>query len=665
MGCVFSPKTPQGNFGCLNPAFNTSFGTPAGVDGRVHNLWPLNPDGTAPIVNGKELVAAFDRIHTANTIAEGASVCLEPTAGARIECLTEASPCSLGTECRGEPGVFPCSEQGIRAAIAKGGGPHYFDCPGPTTVTTTSGIAINNDVILDGEGHLTVDGHGLWVWANITAELRGFTVSGGTADSGGGIGNSGTLTLTNSTVSGNTARIGGGIINRDMATLTLTGSTVSGNTATNFYGGIANYGTLTLADSTVSGNTATFNGGGIYNVGTLTFTDSTVSDNTAESGVAGGIYNNGTLMLTNSTVSDNTATSAGGIYNLGEGVTLTLMNSTVSGNTATSSAGGIYNYGESTLTNSSVSGNTATSSGGGIDNIGTATLTNSTVSGNTAGTRGGGIANSGTATLTNSTVSDNTADDGGGIANGRTLTLMNSTVSGNTATSSGGGGIDNSGAATLTNSSVSGNNAYSTTGGGIDNRGTLTLTNSTVSGNTAGTRGGGIANSGTATLTNSSVSSNTATMFYGGGIVNFSTATLTLTNSTVSGNAATNQAPGGIKNYGSATLTQSLVDGDCGGPGAITITSGGYNLESPGNTCGFTATGDQHTVPPDGPLGLNLGPLQNSGGPTLTHAPQAPSAAINQIPLAACELTTDQRGEDRPETGGSECDVGAVEVQLP
>ena len=47
---------------------------------------------------------------------------------------------------------------GLQAAIAAGGGPHTFSCAGPTTVATTSAIAIGNDVILDGEGDLTVDG---------------------------------------------------------------------------------------------------------------------------------------------------------------------------------------------------------------------------------------------------------------------------------------------------------------------------------------------------------------------------------------------------------------------------------------------------------------------------------------------------------------------------
>jgi hypothetical protein len=87
------------------------------------------------------------------------------------------------------------------------------------------------------------------------------------------------------------------------------------------------------------------------------------------------------------------------------------------------------------------------------------------------------------------------------------------------------------------------------------------------------------------------------------------------------------------------------------------VNSNGYNIESPGNTCGFDQTGDQ--VVPD----AMLGPLQDNGGPTETHALLPGSPAINQIPEAECEVDTDQRGEPRPETGGTMCDVGAFEVQ--
>ena len=115
------------------------------------------------------------------------------------------------------------------------------------------------------------------------------------------------------------------------------------------------------------------------------------------------------------------------------------------------------------------------------------------------------------------------------------------------------------------------------------------------------------------------------------------------------------------------TFTNTLVDGDCAGNGDFE--SKGGNLESPADTCGFDDPTDQTSV---FPVQLNLGPLQDNGGLTMTHAlltEPVVSAAINVIPEAECldadgePLTTDQRGEPRPETGGTMCDVGAFEVQ--
>ena len=121
----------------------------------------------------------------------------------------------------------------------------------------------------------------------------------------------------NITISGVTIRHGnaspsngGGI--RNSGTLTLTNSTVSDNAAGSVSGGIDNLGTLTLASSTVSGNTAPDGGGGIWNQGTLTLTNSTVSGNTTGQGGGigrgGGIGNGGaTVILTNTIVSGNSA----------------------------------------------------------------------------------------------------------------------------------------------------------------------------------------------------------------------------------------------------------------------------------------------------------------------------------------------------------------------
>ena len=142
-----------------------------------------------------------------------------------------------------------------------------------------------------------------------------------------------------------------------------------------------------------------------------------------------------------------------------------------------------------------------------------------------------------------------------------------------------------------------------------------------------------------------------------GGIRNVGT--LTVVASTLSGNT-TDDGSASIENHGTMTLTNSLVDDDCNlvvGPWA-SITSTGYTIESPGDTCGFDQPTDQVSVSVDD---LKLGPLQDNGGPTMTHALGAGSVSIDAIPGADCEADTDQRGEPRP--GSTMCDVGAFEVQ--
>jgi len=186
--------------------------------------------------------------------------------------------------------VCACTEAGILAAIAEGGGPFTFDCSGPTTVVTQAEIVIDNDVILDGEGNLTVDGnedHRVFsVPEGVTAELQGFTIKRGVGppepEEGGGIFNAGTLTVTGSTLSDNSGRNIGGIHNFGTGTLTMVNSTVSGNSSvlSNPGAGIGNEGgTLTATGCTVWGN----NGGGIDN--------EISSQNSYRSTIAGGSGN--------------------------------------------------------------------------------------------------------------------------------------------------------------------------------------------------------------------------------------------------------------------------------------------------------------------------------------------------------------------------------------
>ncbi len=310
--------------------------------------------------------------------------------------------------------------------------------------------------------------------------------------------------------------------------------------------------------------------------------------------------------------------------------------------------------------------------GGGILNKGTLTLNNSTVSGSRAYYEGGGIYNRGTVTLNNSSVSNNyfvmNFTAGGGISNRGTMTLNNSRVSGNTVYDEGvAGGIYNQGTLTLNNSIVSGNWGSGIWNLSFNSSGILTLNNSIVSHNFVLTEffdatGGGIVNSGTLTLINSTVSNNHAdtidpssfdNVSLGGGIYNHGT--ITLINSTVSNNSADSGGDGGgIYNRGTLTLLNSIIansadGGDCINEGTLDPSSTNNLIED--GTC-------SSAFPPD--TDPKLGPLQDNGGPTFTHALLTGSPAIDAGSNADCP-DTDQRGVTRPINGT--CDIGAYEYQ--
>ena len=108
-------------------------------------------------------------------------------------------------------------------------------------------------------------------------------------------------------------------------------------------GGIRNRGTLTLTNSTVSGNEASTSGGGIFNSGTLELTTSTISGNEASTS-GGGIFNSGTLELTNSTISGNSALDGGGLYNF-VGSTTRLRNTIIANNLVVDCSGSVISLG--------------------------------------------------------------------------------------------------------------------------------------------------------------------------------------------------------------------------------------------------------------------------------------------------------------------------------
>lgn len=194
--------------------------------------------------------------------------------------------------------------------------------------------------ITAGGGTLTIDGTGQTVTisgndsvrvtavdVNASLSLINLTISGGNSGDGGGIYNSGTLTVSNCTFSNNTAEgIGGAIVNN------VGGGSGSG------------IGALTIANSTFDNNTANDDGGAIYNNnGDVTITNSTFTGNSA-AGSGGSITNFATMTVINSTFSGNSAAgSGGGIYN-GSG-TVTLLNTIVANSTSGGNCSGLITNG--------------------------------------------------------------------------------------------------------------------------------------------------------------------------------------------------------------------------------------------------------------------------------------------------------------------------------
>ena len=91
-----------------------------------------------------------------------------------------------------------------------------------------------------------------------------------------------------------------------------------------------------------------------------------------------------------------------------------------------------------------------------------------------------------------------------------------------------------------------------------------------------------------------------------------------------------------------------------------TVTSLGYNLASDNGGGVLTGPGDQINTDP------MLGPLQDNGGPTFTHALLPGSPAINAgNPNFTPPPSFDQRGPGYPRVVNGRIDIGSFEVQVP
>ena len=349
--------------------------------------------------------------------------------------------------------------------------------------------------------------------------------------------------------------------------------------------------------------------------------------------------------------------AASRVFHIGSNMVATITGLTITNGLADfGGGGGIFNdNARLTVNNCTLIGNNATF-GGGIYNEGLAggsaslAVNNSKVSGNFGRSEGGGIL-----CLGNSVYFDPL------WRNGHTsLIVSNSALSGN-ATYGHGGGIANWGrypgstaSVEIVYSTLGGNSADFDVGGGIWNLGdsggsaSVKIANSTISGNSAQSGGG-----------------------FESGTMGMADANLQVMNSTLSGNLAA--FGGGIEIIG-GTLTVGSTLLNAGGYGENlvrlegNITSLGFNLSSDDGSGFLTSATDQINTDP------RLGPLQDNGGPTFTHALTCRSPAIDAGKNFGA-AATDQRGVgfgrtfDDPAAssaaGGDGTDIGAFEAQQP
>ncbi|MCM8745862.1 hypothetical protein NET03_04905 [Thermomicrobium sp. CFH 73360] len=399
---------------------------------------------------------------------------------------------------------------------------------------------------------------------------------------------------------------------------------------------VQNNGTLTVQSAVLQGNSAPVtNGGAIWaSNATVTISNSTFSSNQADE-YGGAIYaNDATVTISNSTFTQNSAGEGGAIATYFGDADVNISNSTFTQNTANAEGGAIAalgHYGSATFTisNSTFTQNTA-NVGGAISSdayIGSATVTisNSTFSLNQALNQwywGGGAIYAGedaTVTISDSTFTQNTAPEYGGaiFAYAANLTVSGSTFSQNQADDSGG--------------------AFYLGGTTV-----LRLTNSTLSGNSTATTGSGSA-IGIGIATN----------------VQVDLAFVTLADQTGSpALAAHYQSDRGQLRLRNTILANPQVN-ECGSLAQVTLTAGGAVLADDATCTGASV------IPT---LRSTLGNLANNGGPTLTHALLTGSPAIDAVPSGQCTdwnntpVTTDQRGQQRPNPANTPCDAGAVEV---
>jgi hypothetical protein len=387
----------------------------------------------------------------------------------RAICLPPFGPVDMtGATTVGNGTPASCTQAALEAALAANNGRIRFSCGvAPHTIVVTAEKVIDDDLVIDGGGRVTLSGGG-------TTRILGIRPPWGTTPMP-------TVMLQNlSFVSGSTAHLpgntvangGGAIFKGPFANLRILDSVFSGNrgpaTGQDVAGGALyafGQGTTTIVRSRFTDNRCSSGGAlgalGVEDHSLLVFNSlfdrnaaTGTGGNPGNGGNGGAIYMDGanqTVGLCGVMISDNDANARGAglfrVSNNGVGP-MTIDRSSVLWNFSPagddSQAGGLYLQGlQSTIVGSTIAGNTASSAGGLFvwTNPGSQSLTmiNSTVAGNQARTSLGAglsIASGMTGTIRNVTIARNhnsgATSFASAIAGGQNVTVSNSLIADNT-----------------------------------------------------------------------------------------------------------------------------------------------------------------------------------------------------------------------------------------
>lgn len=557
-----------------------------------------------------------------------------------------------------------------------------FAVPGNYGLMTTALPTVTNHLTINGRGVVTISGDGGPIFtfgAGTTGVLSGLTLCNAGGDNGGAISNAGTLVVSDCVLTNNFANQGGALFSSGPLTLinslvvsnrafggagggayctnslTVSGSSFVGNQAISSAarggGAVHCAGLLTITSSTFSGNNADFgSGGAILALDATSVIGSTFTNNSASNLNGGALYCAGGLSISNSVLHGNSGGNGGGIYCLGQ---LTGMSLAVRSNTARLGfGGGIYSGANLVMERVAVTSNQA---------LGVAGDNGSGGGGGGAGLGGGWFHTNGVAFVTNCTFSDNLAQ--GGLGAGALV-----------ASSAGGNGGGNNFGSGGTGGTPGQNGGF---GGGGGGGGKTSVGTPGGLGGNGGFGGGGGGQGGQGTALGGFGGGGSG---HGGAIFS-ANAGMTLFNCTIVsnrvveggsaavGSAGAGSSPaygGGIYSYrvsgaGLLALVNTIVGHNFSGSGGppdlfgANFSSSGFNLIGVGDGAVGLSISDYQNEPP------KVGPLQDNGGGTLTHALLPGSLALGGGTSAGAP-TMDQRGIAR---SSSQVDIGAFQFSTP